>query len=73
MGGSISELTVSEVKDAELGGDDVDSARGDDGLNRCEKHAEAEGEVELLIDTDELVAPPVGSARKVSMIFLPDE
>ena len=41
MGGSISELTVSEVKDAELeGGDDADSARGDDNdddeLNRCE-------------------------------------
>ena len=40
MGGSINELTVSEVKDVELEGDDADSARGgddnDDELNRCE-------------------------------------
>ena len=42
-------------------------------MKKGEKHAEAEGEVELLIDTGELVAPPAGSARKVSMIFLPDE
>ena len=42
-------------------------------MKKGEKHAEAEGEMELLMDTDELVVPPAGSARKVSIIFLPDE